>query len=157
MRFSSYAMSVTRPRHQHTRESCSSDSQFVIPRRIWKLLLSRSAGWRFRTRDDCRCNHRNSCSVDVRSDVFEEDPCPGTGKYIEAHYQCLGWFIWFFLFWHFRDREFTREISRDSSLVQDAAEKLHNFELWGVKCFFSSFKSIVNIKIGRSFESFFGN
>ncbi|XP_029176788.1 latrophilin Cirl-like isoform X3 [Nylanderia fulva] len=35
------------------------------------------------------CNHRNSCSVDVRSDVFEEDPCPGTGKYIEAHYQCL--------------------------------------------------------------------
>ncbi|KAG5324856.1 LPHN protein, partial [Acromyrmex heyeri] len=35
------------------------------------------------------CNHRNSCSVDVRSDVFEEDPCPGTRKYIEAHYQCL--------------------------------------------------------------------
>lgn len=42
-------------------------------------------------RDDCRCNYRNSCSVDVRSDIFEEDPCPGTGKYIEAQYYCLGW------------------------------------------------------------------
>ncbi|XP_014479736.1 PREDICTED: latrophilin Cirl-like isoform X2 [Dinoponera quadriceps] len=35
------------------------------------------------------CNHRNSCSVDVRSDIFEEDPCPGTGKYIEAQFHCL--------------------------------------------------------------------
>lgn len=34
--------------------------------------------------------------MDVRSDVFEEDPCPGTGKYIEAHYQCLGWFTFFY-------------------------------------------------------------
>lgn len=32
----------------------------------------------------------------MRSDVFEEDPCPGTGKYIEAHYQCLGWFTFFY-------------------------------------------------------------
>ncbi|XP_048264306.1 latrophilin Cirl-like isoform X2 [Bombus affinis] len=35
------------------------------------------------------CNYRNSCSVDVRSEIFEEDPCPGTGKYIEAQYYCL--------------------------------------------------------------------
>nr|XP_031832440.1 adhesion G protein-coupled receptor L3-like isoform X4 [Nomia melanderi] len=35
------------------------------------------------------CNYRNSCMVDVRSDIFEEDPCPGTGKYIEAQYNCL--------------------------------------------------------------------
>ncbi|XP_076659133.1 latrophilin Cirl isoform X3 [Halictus rubicundus] len=35
------------------------------------------------------CNYRNSCTVDVRSNIFEEDPCPGTGKYIEAQYYCL--------------------------------------------------------------------
>jgi len=64
--------------------------------RVRERERGRSAGWHFRTRDDCRCNHRNSCSVDVRSDVFEEDPCPGTGKYIEAHYQCLGWFTFFY-------------------------------------------------------------
>nr|KAF7425664.1 hypothetical protein H0235_008102 [Vespula pensylvanica] len=37
-----------------------------------------------------RCNHRNSCALNVRSEIFEEDPCPGTGKYVEAQYHCLG-------------------------------------------------------------------
>lgn len=53
-------------------------------------------GWLFCSRDDYRCNYRNSCSVDVRSEIFEEDPCPGTGKYIEAQYYCLGWCTLFF-------------------------------------------------------------
>ncbi|XP_035725800.1 latrophilin Cirl-like isoform X2 [Vespa mandarinia] len=35
------------------------------------------------------CNHRNSCALNVRSEIFEEDPCPGTGKYVEAQYHCL--------------------------------------------------------------------
>lgn len=34
--------------------------------------------------------------MDVRSEIFEEDPCPGTGKYIEAQYYCLGWCTLFF-------------------------------------------------------------
>ena len=34
--------------------------------------------------------------MDVRSEIFEEDPCPGTGKYIEAQYNCLGWCTIFF-------------------------------------------------------------
>lgn len=61
-------------------------------------------------RDDCRCNYRNSCSVDVRSDIFEEDPCPGTGKYIEAQYYCLGWCTHTYLF----DRLFNRLLSSTS-------------------------------------------
>ncbi|XP_012280589.1 latrophilin Cirl isoform X2 [Orussus abietinus] len=35
------------------------------------------------------CNERRSCSVDVHSGIFEEDPCPGTRKYVEAQYYCL--------------------------------------------------------------------
>ncbi|XP_031782243.1 latrophilin Cirl isoform X2 [Nasonia vitripennis] len=36
-----------------------------------------------------KCNGRRSCELDVRSENFVEDPCPGTSKYIEAQYDCL--------------------------------------------------------------------
>ena len=78
-------------------------------------------GWHFCSRDDCRCNYRNSCSVDVRSEIFEEDPCPGTGKYIEAQYYCLGWCTLFYSTdeQHFlgrrRARDFFQDSTRDST------------------------------------------
>ena len=38
-----------------------------------------------------RCESQSNCSVPVSSAVFE-DPCPGTHKYVEVHYECmLGW------------------------------------------------------------------
>nr|Q292N4.2 RecName: Full=Latrophilin Cirl [Drosophila pseudoobscura pseudoobscura] len=35
-----------------------------------------------------RCAHKNSCSVLAATSMFG-DPCPGTHKYLEAHYQCV--------------------------------------------------------------------
>ncbi|KAH8277783.1 hypothetical protein KR018_007310, partial [Drosophila ironensis] len=35
-----------------------------------------------------RCAHKNSCSVLAATSMFG-DPCPGTHKYLEAHYQCI--------------------------------------------------------------------
>ncbi|CAD6244270.1 GSCOCG00013317001-RA-CDS [Cotesia congregata] len=37
-----------------------------------------------------KCNGQRSCTVEVSSTYFQEDPCPGTGKYIEAQYHCIG-------------------------------------------------------------------
>ncbi|XP_074098364.1 latrophilin Cirl isoform X2 [Cotesia typhae] len=36
-----------------------------------------------------KCNGQRSCTVEVSSAYFQEDPCPGTGKYIEAQYHCI--------------------------------------------------------------------
>lgn len=89
----------------------SRSSWFASHRRHWfslkKFIPSNLLSWLVTVllgdillliRDDCRCNYRNSCSVDVRSEIFEEDPCPGTGKYIEAQYYCLGWCTHTYLF-----------------------------------------------------------
>lgn len=35
-----------------------------------------------------KCAHRQSCSVLASTNQFG-DPCPGTHKYLEAHYQCM--------------------------------------------------------------------
>ncbi|XP_068146030.1 latrophilin Cirl [Drosophila tropicalis] len=35
-----------------------------------------------------RCSHKQSCSVLAATSMFG-DPCPGTHKYLEAHYQCI--------------------------------------------------------------------
>ncbi|KAH8285331.1 hypothetical protein KR054_007772, partial [Drosophila jambulina] len=35
-----------------------------------------------------RCAHKQSCSVLAATSMFG-DPCPGTHKYLEAHYQCI--------------------------------------------------------------------
>uniref|UniRef100_A0A1Y1K2Q9 SUEL-type lectin domain-containing protein n=1 Tax=Photinus pyralis TaxID=7054 RepID=A0A1Y1K2Q9_PHOPY len=37
-----------------------------------------------------RCQYQRNCIVRVNNEVFEGDPCPGTKKYIEAHYSCVG-------------------------------------------------------------------
>ena len=35
-----------------------------------------------------RCNQQTNCSILASTNVFG-DPCPGTLKYLEAHYQCV--------------------------------------------------------------------
>ncbi|XP_067626392.1 latrophilin Cirl isoform X2 [Eurosta solidaginis] len=35
-----------------------------------------------------KCSHKQSCSVLATTSMFG-DPCPGTHKYLEAHYQCI--------------------------------------------------------------------
>ncbi|EDW02098.1 GH20083 [Drosophila grimshawi] len=35
-----------------------------------------------------KCSHKQSCSVLAATSMFG-DPCPGTHKYLEAHYQCI--------------------------------------------------------------------
>ncbi|KAJ8917930.1 hypothetical protein NQ315_002625 [Exocentrus adspersus] len=35
-----------------------------------------------------RCTHYQNCSIQASTNMFD-DPCPGTHKYLEAHYQCL--------------------------------------------------------------------
>lgn len=35
-----------------------------------------------------RCAHKQNCSVLASTNMFG-DPCPGTHKYLEAHYQCI--------------------------------------------------------------------
>lgn len=107
-----------------------------IPQRIRKSSRGRSARWRFRTRDDCRCNHRNSCSVDVRSDIFEEDPCPGTGKYIEAQYHCLGWFTIFYSDTSFSRNHSARNLENPFfTRLRCFMEEPHDCEIitWGTK------------------------
>jgi len=37
---------------------------------------------------DRRCSNLPECTFQVTSQLFGGDPCPGTGKYIEVHYQC---------------------------------------------------------------------
>jgi Galactose binding lectin domain len=37
-----------------------------------------------------RCNMQANCSVAVNDQQFGEDPCPGTFKYVEVHYECVG-------------------------------------------------------------------
>jgi len=37
---------------------------------------------------DRRCSNLPGCTFQVTSQLFGGDPCPGTGKYIEVHYQC---------------------------------------------------------------------
>jgi len=37
---------------------------------------------------DYRCNQQTNCSILASTNVFG-DPCPGTLKYLEAHYQCV--------------------------------------------------------------------
>ena len=34
------------------------------------------------------CSNQQTCHFPVSSSLFG-DPCPGTGKYIEVHYQCV--------------------------------------------------------------------
>ena len=36
----------------------------------------------------CRCAEKASCSVDVADKTFGDDPCRGTDKYLEVHYEC---------------------------------------------------------------------
>lgn len=92
----------------------------------------------------------------MRSDVFEEDPCPGTGKYIEAHYQCLGWFIFFFGFDIFAIaniydiRERSQGIRLSFTMLQ---KSLIILDLERVKKFSSS-KLIVDVRILHSFKYF---
>ena len=35
-----------------------------------------------------RCDELNFCSLNANLDELEEDPCPKTEKYLEAHYVC---------------------------------------------------------------------
>ena len=35
-----------------------------------------------------RCDETNFCSLDANLDGLEEDPCPKTEKYLEAHFVC---------------------------------------------------------------------
>ena len=36
-----------------------------------------------------RCDERQGCEINASLDIrLEEDPCPGTEKYLEAHYVC---------------------------------------------------------------------
>lgn len=37
-----------------------------------------------------RCNLQANCSISVSDEQFGEDPCPGTLKYVEVHYECVG-------------------------------------------------------------------
>ena len=36
-----------------------------------------------------RCDGRRSCAVSSTVSAFGDDPCPGTSKYLEVHYQCV--------------------------------------------------------------------
>ena len=54
------------------------------PSVIWKGRLTKHAVW-LPTR---RCDERNFCSLNAKLDALEEDPCPETEKYLEAHYVC---------------------------------------------------------------------
>lgn len=36
-----------------------------------------------------RCKMRSDCVIQVSSDLFAEDPCPGTHKYLEVQYRCM--------------------------------------------------------------------
>lgn len=53
------------------------------------------------SRDPRRCNGQRSCTLEVSSEFFQEDPCPGTGKYIEAQFHCIGLFIVLFCFFRY--------------------------------------------------------
>lgn len=35
-----------------------------------------------------KCSHKQNCSILASTNTFN-DPCPGTHKYLEAHYQCV--------------------------------------------------------------------
>lgn len=35
-----------------------------------------------------KCSHKQNCSILASTNTFG-DPCPGTHKYLEAHYQCV--------------------------------------------------------------------
>lgn len=47
-----------------------------------------------------KCAHKQNCSVLASTNMFG-DPCPGTHKYLEAHYQCVSGECSFFLFWFY--------------------------------------------------------
>ena len=36
-----------------------------------------------------RCKSKQSCTIKVSSNLFTEDPCPGTHKYLEVQYRCI--------------------------------------------------------------------
>jgi hypothetical protein len=36
-----------------------------------------------------RCKMRRECLIQVSSDLFASDPCPGTHKYLEVQYRCM--------------------------------------------------------------------
>ncbi|XP_022245529.1 latrophilin Cirl-like isoform X2 [Limulus polyphemus] len=44
--------------------------------------------WSFPIMKD-RCSQKSSCSIHVSSETFEDDPCPGTVKYLEVQYHCI--------------------------------------------------------------------
>lgn len=35
------------------------------------------------------CEKKKSCTLSAATEFFDDDPCPGTKKYLEAHYQCV--------------------------------------------------------------------
>lgn len=43
-----------------------------------------------------KCSHKQNCSVLASTNMFG-DPCPGTHKYLEAHYQCVSGKFCFFV------------------------------------------------------------
>lgn len=138
--------------------------QFTSYRRHWfsfKKLISSNLrelvicplGWHSCSRDDCRCNYRNSCSVDVRSEIFEEDPCPGTGKYIEAQYYCLGWCTLFLSTNRspFANRKYGR------SEIHDYFKTARNFVKGEVKFRNNWLDVLAKKKIGGIFEVWISN
>ena len=34
------------------------------------------------------CNGRQSCSISEQAFTLDQDSCPGTERYLEAHYKC---------------------------------------------------------------------
>lgn len=54
-----------------------------------------------------KCSNKQNCSVLASTNTFG-DPCPGTHKYLEAHYKCVSGefiftpFLFLFFFFHFQ-------------------------------------------------------
>lgn len=44
-----------------------------------------------------KCSHKQNCSILASTNTFG-DPCPGTHKYLEAHYQCVSGTLHLFYF-----------------------------------------------------------
>ena len=69
---------------------CNAFSKYRIllfvasPSVILKGRLTKPSVW-LPTR---RCDEHNFCSLNAKLDELEEDPCPKTEKYLEAHYVC---------------------------------------------------------------------
>lgn len=61
-----------------------------------------------------KCSHKQNCSILASTNTFG-DPCPGTHKYLEAHYQCVsGKDMWFAIILISLSIDFVRAYRTDS-------------------------------------------